>query len=61
MRFDRPVREVEPLPDLTVGQPLGGHLHDLKFLRGELLQRVRRFLLARLAGGPEFLPGGVHA
>src|SRR5580658_9703148 len=37
VRADGAVGEVELLADLPVSQPVGGHLGDLQFLRGELI------------------------
>src|SRR5689334_6595021 len=52
---DGPVREVQPLADLLVGQPLGGHLDDLELLRRELVPGLAVPAAAGLPGGPQLL------
>src|SRR5439155_16195201 len=37
VRADRAMREVQPLADLSVRQPLCGELRDLQLLRGQLI------------------------
>ena len=54
---DCPVRNVELLADLAVGEARGRQAGDLQFLRGELVPRRRNPTTARFAGGAEFLPG----
>src|SRR3954454_13474612 len=48
---DRAVREVEPLPDLAVGQALRGHLGDLQLLPRQLVAGLRGAAAAGLARG----------
>src|SRR4051794_19296304 len=40
--LDGPMRDIEPLADLTVREPLRSHLHDLQLLRRKLVERVAR-------------------
>src|ERR1700722_5858876 len=46
--------EEELLADLRVGEAIAGHASDLRFLRRELIARVRSALAHRLAGGQQF-------
>jgi hypothetical protein len=55
MRFDGPMREIEPLTDLAIRQPVGGHLCDLKLLWGELVPCVGRAPGGALTGRPQLL------
>src|SRR5215472_14241298 len=57
---DGAVREVELLADLPVREPLGSQLGDGEFLRREPIRRSLDAASTRLAGGPEFLAGGVR-
>src|SRR4051812_50106566 len=57
MRLDRAVREVQPLRDVAVGEPLRRELGDLQLLRAELVERVRRPPAAALARGAQLAAG----
>src|SRR4051794_40810093 len=57
MRADRPVRQVEALSDLPIGQAVCGQLRDLELLGRELIPRVGCATAARLAGRAQFLAG----
>src|SRR5882757_2299517 len=57
VRAHRPVRQVQPLADLPVGQALGGQLGDAQLVRGELVAGVRAATGARLTGGAQFRSG----
>jgi len=54
MPFDGAMAEEELLPDLRVGEAIAGQASDLRFLRRELIARVRGALAHRLAGGQQF-------
>jgi len=54
---DRSVRDVELLTDLAIGQPSGGQLGDLKFLRRRLFSRFGSAPAARLPEGSQLAPG----
>ena len=51
----RPVRDVELLPDFTVGQTLGRQAGDLELLGRQLISSLRDPTAARDAGGAELL------
>ena len=54
---DRPVRQIQPLCDVLVREPLGGELGDLKLLGGQLVAGGEVAPAAGLPGGPELSAG----
>src|SRR5258707_4043378 len=60
VRADGAVRQVQPLPDLPVGQPLGRQLRDLQLVRCQLVTSVRVAAPAGLPCGAQ-LPAGTLA
>ena len=59
MRTDRPVRDVEPLADLSVGQTLRRELRDLKLVPGEPIGRGGGTLAAALTGSAQLDPSAL--
>src|SRR5689334_15593906 len=57
VRADGPAGQVQPLPDLAVGQPGRGQPGDLQLLGGELVVGGGRAAAAGLAGGAQLLAG----
>lgn len=57
MRADGAVGQVEPLPYLAVGQPLGGELDYLQLVGGQPVTGVRRPAAAGLTRGAQFPTG----
>jgi hypothetical protein len=55
VRADRPVREIERLPNLTIRHPLGSHTGDLQLLRGEMIVSFEGPRLTRFPGGAQLL------
>src|SRR4051812_49866918 len=56
VRADRAMREVEPLPDLAVGEPVGRELGDLQLLGGELVARLGHAAPAAFPGRAQLPP-----
>jgi hypothetical protein len=57
VRADGPRREVEPFPDLPVGQALGGEPGDLQFLRRQHVLRAGPLDFDPFAGRAQLGPG----
>lgn len=51
------MRQIQPLCDVPVREPLGGKLGDLKLLGGQLVPGGEVAPAARLPGGPELSAG----
>src|ERR1700733_2177899 len=59
MPFDGPGAEEQLGPDLPVGTAVGGEPGDVRLLRGELADRLGRWLAHRVAGGQQLTPGAL--